>query len=96
MDNFELGKTKKNMHTGGVYTYVKGVDGKTYYIDTSLTFDHGWETMVFSVEGDTINWSDLYADVYGNKSSAMIGHDKIVDMVERVPADKWTTMLPMD
>jgi len=51
-----------------------------YFISTNDTFDHGWETMVFSrnpSNGD-IDYSELDVENYNNMQDAYAGHDRMI------------------
>ena len=53
-------------------------DGKTYFVSTANTFDHGWETMVFARNANgEVDWTDLYSDRYNTREEAEIGHNSI-------------------
>lgn len=67
-----------NSYTGGKFDVVQHND-KHYYIDTSYTFDHGWETMIFLCDknGKIKNWNHLYVETYQNISTAMKKHEYI-------------------
>ena len=73
------------------YTNLVTINGKCYYVSTTYNIvDHGWETMVFLVEGEhpdeedpntqnlNIDWSDLYQELYGSEEAAWAGHKRIV------------------
>lgn len=68
MDNMTYDKQKKHTTANG-----------KYFISTNLTWDHGWETMVFSCRPDgSIDYSELDVDHYNDQSEAYAGHDVMV------------------
>ena len=49
-----------------------------YWVDTSYTLDHGWETMVFARNADgSVNYEDLDVCLYEEPEDAMEGHEKM-------------------
>ncbi|GAA0102570.1 hypothetical protein UT300012_32850 [Paraclostridium bifermentans] len=61
------------------------LNGRTYYISTADTPDHGLETMVFECEFGTTkvkDWGDLYSDRYFTLNRAISGHKYVVDNLE--------------
>jgi hypothetical protein len=71
-------------------TIVKQEDvthnGKTYWVSTALTADHGWETMIFlRGEDGEIDWTDLYSATYADRAAAEAGHAGIVADFASVP-----------
>lgn len=56
-------------------------DGKYYVVDSCFTFDHGYETMVFTSDekGNVIDWSDLDCEIYNDVNSMKIGHKKMCE-----------------
>lgn len=62
---------------GGKRTIVHAENGKYYYVSTVLSFDHGWETMVFPYDNDNqrvSDWGDLYCMHYGSEDEAISMH----------------------
>ncbi len=51
-----------------------------YFISTNDTWDHGWETMVFSRDPVTeeIDFSELDVDRYNDMEEAYDGHDAMI------------------
>jgi len=73
MSNMTYDKQKKHITKNG-----------KYFISTNLTWDKGWETMVFSRDpnnGD-IDYSELDVDHYNDQSEAYSGHQLIVEKWE--------------
>ena len=56
-------------------------DGK-YFISTNLTWDHGWETMVFSLDPGTrnVDYSEVDVNHYNDETEAFQGH---INMIEK-------------
>lgn len=67
---------------------IKTLGGEYVYIDTRYTFDHGWETMVFTCDenGKVTDWCDLDCEIYGTKEQADRGH---TEMINRWMHKKW-------
>ena len=66
--------------SSGKRSIVRAENGKYYYVDTTLTFDHGWETMVFPYDNDNhcvSDWGDLYCKVYETEDEALSMHKYI-------------------
>lgn len=79
---FDLDMMMKNM------TYDKQkkhttANGK-YYISTNLTWDQGWETMVFARNSDTgdIDYSELDVSHYNDEIEAYEGHQQMINKWE--------------
>ena len=55
-----------------------------YFISTNLTWDHGWETMVFKRDPITedIDWSEIDSDLYNDEKEAYVGHDVMISKWE--------------
>lgn len=55
-----------------------------YFISTNLTWDRGWETMVFRRDPLTedIDWSEVDSDLYNDEKEAYVGHDVMVSKWE--------------
>lgn len=65
-------------------------NGKTYFVDTANTPDHGLETMIFlskeqpetdnikNVDSDLIDFADLYTEYYQSEEKAIKGHNRII------------------
>ena len=51
-----------------------------YFISTNDTFDHGWETMVFSrnPQNGDIDYGELDVDHYDSQEEAYDGHDRMI------------------
>lgn len=51
-----------------------------YFISTNNTWDHGWETMVFSRNPTTgdIDYSELDVDRYNDETEAYSGHAEMI------------------
>lgn len=75
-------------------------NGITYFISTCMTYDRGYETMVF-VSGyqpdtndedeiiyDLINFNDIYQDLYNTFEEAEEGHKNILDKIYNFKEDK--------
>jgi hypothetical protein len=66
----------------GFRTIVEGHDGKGYCVDTALTYDCGWETMVFpySLRGHRVTrYDDLICRHYKTAREAIEGHGRVVE-----------------
>ena len=62
-----------------VYNFVV-VNGKEYYVSTNLTFDRGWETMVFHSENQKVtNWMEVFALYHDSKEEAYKTHAEVVE-----------------
>lgn len=64
----------------GKRSLVRAENGKWYCVDTCLTFDHGWETMVFPYDADkgkVKNWNDLCCKIYESEDQALSTHAHI-------------------
>lgn len=62
------------------------LNGRTYYISTANTFDHGLETMVFECEFGTTevkDWLDLYSNRYYGVKEAERGHKYTVNNLQK-------------
>ena len=59
---------------------VVQLNGNYYFVDSRLTFDHGYETMVFRCDenGHVLSWSDLYAEWYSCEEDMKDGHSEII------------------
>ena len=55
-----------------------------YFISTNLTWDQGWETMVFSRNPDNgdIDFSELDVDNYNDEKEAYKGHELMIQKWE--------------
>lgn len=55
-----------------------------YFISTNLTWDRGWETMVFKRDPLTedIDWSEVDSDLYNDEKEAHVGHDVMINKWE--------------
>ena len=65
---------------------VQTEDGKTYYVDSCYTTDHGLETMVFAfnLEADEVSdWMDLYAEWYDSVDEMVKRHEEICLNLEK-------------
>lgn len=73
--NKEMTYDKQKKHTTA--------NGK-YFISTNLTWDHGWETMVFSRNPDNgdIDYCELDVDRYNDENEAYQGHDIMIQKWE--------------
>lgn len=69
---------------------VKAND-KFYYIDSTHTFDNGYETMVFGVETDNIDnfdtdsdvdWSGVFSQTYQNEAIMEMKHLYMIKNLE--------------
>lgn len=78
-------KWNNPVRPGSVSSIVKTVNGRYYYVDTSWTFDHGPETMVFEYDirhKNVKNWSELYCRLYDNMDDAYKTHFQIITDLE--------------
>lgn len=79
-------KYHKNKINGGYYAFLKS-NGEFYYIDSTYTYDHGYETMIFKCEYSdnyiNINWDELYAKTYRSRMCMLLGHIKIFFMSDK-------------
>lgn len=55
-------------------------EGRTYLASTALTYDRGWETMIFACtpSGDVTDWHELHVARYPNEEAAHLGHEDAV------------------
>ncbi len=55
-----------------------------YFISTNLTWDNGWETMVFKRDPKTgdIDFTDLDVERYMSQDDAYRGHEKMISKWE--------------
>ena len=55
-----------------------------YFISTNNTFDHGWETMVFSrnPQSGDIDYAEIDVTWYESEEDAYDGHDRIISKWE--------------
>ena len=55
-----------------------------YYVDSTYTFDHGLETMVFKCDGNgkNVNWHDLYVEWHSNFTEMTYRHKYIIRHLE--------------
>lgn len=61
------------------------VSNKHYVVvDTRLTMDHGWETMVFAStsRGEILNYTALNEKRYASKEEAKKGHYEMIEKFE--------------
>lgn len=68
-------------------------NNKTYFVDTANTPDHGLETMIFEskdqpetndirkVNGDLIDFADLYTEYHQSDEEATEGHNRIINNI---------------
>lgn len=51
-----------------------------YFISTNLTWDQGWETMVFNrdPESGDIDFSEVDVDRYNDQNEAYVGHEIMI------------------
>ena len=77
-------RSDRNRHTGGHYSIVKTDNGMYYYVDTSNTWDYGWETMAFPCDeaGNVLSWGGVAVDRYKNVMEALEGHAQMVERLE--------------
>lgn len=76
--------------------FVETNDGKLYYIDSCLTMDHGYETMVFAAaqksqlddEYYVTSWSDLYANIYSDYDTMKNHHEWLTEHLEVALAEE--------
>ena len=62
-----------------VYNFVV-VNGKEYYVSTNLTFDRGWETMVFHSENQKVtDWMEVFALYHESEEEAYKTHEEVVE-----------------
>lgn len=63
---------------------VETFDGETYYVDSSFTTDHGFETMSFECDrnGHVTNWGDRYCRIYETEEEMMNGHRRACEHLE--------------
>ena len=58
-----------------------------FWVSTTHTIDHGWETMAFPCDeaGTVTDWGEVYCDRYATEEGAKAGHSLACDvMAERV------------
>lgn len=69
MMNQTYDKQKKHTTTNG-----------KYFISTNLTWDRGWETMVFGRNPSTgdVDYSELDSDTYNDEHEAYTGHEQMI------------------
>lgn len=65
---------------------VKTEDGKLFYVDSTETFDAGFETMVFPCDedGQVTSWFELYVEHYKNEKEMEQRHKYICRNLEEV------------
>lgn len=65
-------------------------DGQYYYVDSALTFDNGYETMIFRAEPDEDGpfngfkvdaWADLYCERYLSPEHMVTRHAQIIEAI---------------
>jgi len=57
-----------------------------YFVSTNLTWDHGWETMVFKRDpavGEVSDWTELDVDRYNDQNEAYTGHEAMIQKWEQ-------------
>ena len=67
--------------------HIVEMENEYYYVDSTDTFDMGFETMVFKMEitpmGDEeINWSELYCECYSSYEVMEAKHNYIINHLE--------------
>lgn len=68
---------------------VQHSNGNYYYVDSRYTYDHGYETMVFSCDdkGEVSSWSDHYAETYASIEAMQTRHAEIIANMEKYVAE---------
>ncbi len=77
----------------GRSTIVVRDNGEDYYVDTSNTNDHGWETMIFPYDMEkkvVTSWNELYVETYTNRTMALKKHAEIVSDLGKIFPDRKT------
>ena len=61
-------------------------DGKLFYVDSAITFDNGFETMVFPCDkdGQVTSWFELYVEHYKSEEEMEQRHKYICRNLEEV------------
>ena len=71
--------------------HIVELDGHHYYIDSALTFDCGYETMIFraipSKDGEfngfkVVDWGELYCERYLSEERMKTRHAQIIEEIE--------------
>lgn len=55
-------------------------NGQHYWVSTNLTWDAGWETMIFpcNAAGEVSDWMERFSDHYDSMAEAHTAHDTVV------------------
>ena len=56
-----------------------------YFVSTNITWDHGWETMVFKYDtnkGCVSDYTELDVDRYNDQAEAYAGHEYMIEKWE--------------
>lgn len=75
----------------GLSHIIKTESGDHFYVDTSNTLDHGWETMSFPYddkESKVSNWNETYAEWYDTEAEAVEGHFALCENYEAKTDDE--------
>ena len=65
---------------------VVQVNRNYYWVDSCLTMDHGYETMIFPCDrnGNVTDWIDLYCENYRAEEEMAIRHVAIVEKMREM------------
>lgn len=76
--NMMLGLAREE---GRMSDTFEAASGKTYYVDSNNTLDHGYETMVFECDkdGNVTSWRDLDCELYDSLEEMQAGHKAMVE-----------------
>ena len=73
-----------NADAGIKLSHIVKVNNKFYYVDSTYTLDHGYETMAFDCDetGDITDFRGVYTERYGTKTDMDKGHDRICNNLD--------------